>query len=689
MRLRLLAAFLGILLLVVLAASMLLRFPVSAQRASHDLPSSKDGSNTPGACADNSPTPFLAALTGTLSSGKSCTDFVGNYPDYVQTLTASDGSFALTIVPVLWENSRETILHLEFSSTDPNLALTSFVIGGLTITPATGVALAVPGYVACGLNSNEAFYNLVADFNNTTSNPPTEVGVCTPATMTFTDGSGVLQTTEPTVIQFADTNTTRWDIDGLTGSSPLKSPLPWVDLVVQGFPSDLTSVDGQVGGSTNNLTETFMASMSNFVAVAQENQNGTIVSHTAGGLSIPNVTTALTNDSIESATVIAPAMAQSSGGFTTQINASTATPLQDSAGNLTNLPTPADPLLPSNCVATSYTNGAVFRTVWFSYTPSATGLVNISTANSRYDTVVAVFTGTPGDLTEQFCNDDYMNTATGVTQSQGELQSISLTGGVNYYIMVGESPTDTGNPNNKFGKPVNPPVTVAAPLSNDTTLFFSLTQQVSTAAPTAAVTPAKLAFAAEAIGAVSPAKKVTLTNTSTNGASLTVPALFFTGANPTDFAVSSNGCTIALAQGAKCTISVTFSPTGFGKRAATLNITDNATNSPQTVMVSGTGPDFGISISPTSVTVPQGGAISATVTLTPINGFNQTIAVTCAAPKASTCTAAPVTLDGVNPATTTLTITTSAKTPMATYKTNVFGSSGSDKHSTQITVTVN
>jgi hypothetical protein len=48
-----------------------------------------------------------------------------------------------------------------------------------------------------------------------------------------------------------------------------------------------------------------------------------------------------------------------------------------------------------------------------------------------------------------------------------------------------------------------------------------------------------------------------------------------------------------------------------------------------------------------------------------------------------------VTLDGVNPATTTLTITTSAKTPMATYKTNVFGSSGSDKHSTQITVTVN
>jgi Abnormal spindle-like microcephaly-assoc'd, ASPM-SPD-2-Hydin len=672
--------------LVVLILGPAMPIHVSALRVSHDLPSSANGTATPGVCADNSPTPFVAALTGNLSSGKKCKDFVGNYPDYIQTLAAPDESFTLTIIPVLWEGGRQTILHLEFSSPNPNLALTSFVIGGLAITPGAGTAN-VPGYVVCGLDSNGVFYNLVADTNNTSSNPPIEVGVCSPATMTFNDASGVLQAMEPSVIQFADTSTTRWDIDGLAGSSPLKSPLPWVDLVVEGFPSDLTNVDADGPTPSNNLTQSFMANANNFLAVAEENEGGTIVQHTAGGLSIPSITTALSNDAIGNAMVITPATVEGSG-FAAQINASTATPQQDGAGNLTGVPSPADPLLPPSCVPTGYTNGAVLRTAWFSYIPSATSTVNISTANSRYDTVLAVFTGTPGDLSEQYCDDDFSDPTTKITYSQAQLQSVSLTGGVNYYIMVGESPTSTGIQNNKFGKPTTPPVNVAAPLSNDATLFFSVTQVSASLVPTALATPAKLSFPAEAIGVVSASKKVTLSNTSTNGASLSVSSLFFTGANQTDFAVSSNSCLGTLAPGAKCAINVTFSPMNFGARAATLNIMDNATNSPQTVALSGTGPDFDISISPTSATVAQGQATSATVTLTPVNGFNQTISVTCAAPPSSTCSANPVTLDGVHAATTIVTITTSAKTPKNTYNTNVFGTTGADKHSTRIVITV-
>lgn len=686
-------------LLVALAASVFHKASVTALRTKHDLPSSSNGQNMPVACADNNPTPFAAALTGLLQPKSTCVDYHGVYPNYIQTLSAADGSFTLTVTPFIWGSAsspedasqRQTILHLDFYSTNPNISLASFVVAGLTPPAPSASPNPGPGYVPCGLNGNGGLYNLTVTTNDTTAKPATVVNGCTPAAMTFIDGSGVLEALEPTPIQFADTNTTRWDIDGLTGSATPPTPLPAVDLIVGGYPSDLVvpggvDVDGGPASPSNNLTQSFMTNASNFLAIAIENNNGTLIRHTAGGLSIPNVTTLPANDNISSATVISASSATQSGGYTTQINVSTATPGQDSAGNLTDAPTdPSDPLLPSTCIPTGYTDGAVFRTVWFSFTPSATGPGSISTANSRYDTVMALFTGAPGSLALQACDDDFVD-ASGATEPQAELTGLQFNAGTTYYIMVGESPTDTGIENNSKGNPNG--VAVAAPLSNDATLFFSLAETVTSTPPTATIAPAKETFAAEAIGKMSAAKKVTLTNSSTNGATLNAPTLFFTGADPTDFAISNNGCTANLAPGGKCTISITFSPTGIGSRTATLNAMDNATNSPQTVALTGTGPDFSISISPTSATVAQGQALMATVTLTPINGFNQTITVTCAAPRASTCSAAPVTLDGTDPATTTLTITTTTKTPMGTYNTNVFGTSGTDKHSTRIVVTV-
>jgi Abnormal spindle-like microcephaly-assoc'd, ASPM-SPD-2-Hydin len=667
---------------------------VSALRGKHDIPSSDNGQNMPVACADGEPTPFAAALTGLLQPKSTCQDYHGVYPNYIQTLSAADGSFTLTVTPFIWGNGnpsqRQTILHLEFASTNPNISLASFVMAGLVPPSSAASSNPGPGYVACGQNSNGGLYSLTVTTNDTTAKPATTVSGCTQASMTFTDGSGVLEAIEPTPIQFADTNTTRWDIDGLTGSTVPPSPLPAVDLIVGGYPNDLLTggvdVDGGPATPANNLTQSFMTNANNFLAVAIENNNGTLIRHTAGSLSIPNVTTAPTNDNISNAIIVSPASATQSGGFTTQLNSSTATPGQDSAGNLTDAPTdPNDPLLPSTCIPTGYTDGAVFRTVWFSFSPTASGTGSISTANSRYDTVMALFTGTPGNLTLQACDDDFVDSS-GATEPQAELAGVQFSAGTTYYVMVGESPTDTGIQNNSKGSPNG--VTVAAPLSNDATLFFSLAETVTSTPPTATLAPAKLAFAAEAIGKMSAAKKVTLTNTSTNGATLNVPTLFFTGADPTDFAISNNGCTANLAPGGKCTISVTFSPEGIGGRAATLNVMDNATNSPQTAALTGTGPNFSISISPTTATVTQGQSLTATVTLTPINGFNQTITVTCAAPHGSTCSAAPVTLDGVDPASTTLTITTTTKTPQGTYNTNVFGTSGTDKHSTRIVVTV-
>jgi uncharacterized repeat protein (TIGR03803 family) len=210
-------------------------------------------------------------------------------------------------------------------------------------------------------------------------------------------------------------------------------------------------------------------------------------------------------------------------------------------------------------------------------------------------------------------------------------------------------------------------------------------------APTAKVSPSSLSFSGQDIGTTSPPKKVTLTNTSTNGATLNPPTLTFTGADPGDFAISSDGCTAPLAPGAHCIISVTFSPIGIGKRKATLTITDNASNSPQSVSLTGTGPDFSISASPSSVTVTRGQSVQSTLTLTPHNGFNQTIALTCSGgPRFSTCSITPssVTLDGVHSQTATLTISTTSKTPKGTSKVTAKGTSGSDVHTVLVTVTV-
>jgi hypothetical protein len=60
------------------------------------------------------------------------------------------------------------------------------------------------------------------------------------------------------------------------------------------------------------------------------------------------------------------------------------------------------------------------------------------------------------------------------------------------------------------------------------------------------------------------------------------------GANASEFA-ETNTCVSPMAPKASCTITVTFTPSAQGARSATLAITDDGGNSPQTVALSGTG----------------------------------------------------------------------------------------------------
>jgi hypothetical protein len=99
------------------------------------------------------------------------------------------------------------------------------------------------------------------------------------------------------------------------------------------------------------------------------------------------------------------------------------------------------------------------------------------------------------------------------------------------------------------------------------------------------VSPNSLSFGNEAVGTTSPAKTVTLKNTSTS-------TLYISSITPGgDFAISANTCGSTLAGKKSCKVSITFTPMALGKLTGTLTFTDYAANSPQTVPLSGTGVD--------------------------------------------------------------------------------------------------
>lgn len=88
------------------------------------------------------------------------------------------------------------------------------------------------------------------------------------------------------------------------------------------------------------------------------------------------------------------------------------------------------------------------------------------------------------------------------------------------------------------------------------------------------------------MGTSSPTQSVTLSNT--GSASLTISSVTVGGTNPADFA-QTNTCGSGVAAGGNCTINVTFKPTATGSRSASLYISDDASGSPQTLALSGTG----------------------------------------------------------------------------------------------------
>ena len=105
---------------------------------------------------------------------------------------------------------------------------------------------------------------------------------------------------------------------------------------------------------------------------------------------------------------------------------------------------------------------------------------------------------------------------------------------------------------------------------------------VAAAAPVVSLSTTSLVFGKQVIGTTSDPQAVSLTNTGT--ATLTLSSITASG----DYA-QTNDCGTTVAAGASCTISVTFTPTKNGKRTGDIVITDNASDSPQLVTLTGKG----------------------------------------------------------------------------------------------------
>jgi len=99
--------------------------------------------------------------------------------------------------------------------------------------------------------------------------------------------------------------------------------------------------------------------------------------------------------------------------------------------------------------------------------------------------------------------------------------------------------------------------------------------------PTAILSLSSISFGDQEVGTASD-EAITLSNTGS-------AALHITGIAVELPFTQTSTCGSSLAVGATCTITVTFAPTGLGNFSSNVSVTDNATGSPHTVALTGTG----------------------------------------------------------------------------------------------------
>ena len=182
----------------------------------------------------------------------------------------------------------------------------------------------------------------------------------------------------------------------------------------------------------------------------------------------------------------------------------------------------------------------------------------------------------------------------------------------------------------------------------------------------AQISPASLSFANQVVGTVSATQTVTLTN---SGA-LPLDVSHIQTANP--FA-ETNNCGTSVGAGGSCAISVTFAPTATGSASGVLTFTDSASDSPQSIALSGAGIAAGLGLgvasgSSNSAQVKAGASATFVLSIGG-GGTSGTASLTCTgAPAKTTCSVpATVSVSASSPTNFNVSVSTTAPSQTLVY----------------------
>jgi Abnormal spindle-like microcephaly-assoc'd, ASPM-SPD-2-Hydin len=215
-----------------------------------------------------------------------------------------------------------------------------------------------------------------------------------------------------------------------------------------------------------------------------------------------------------------------------------------------------------------------------SVTPSSVsfGSLNVSAAGSQTLTI-----RNPGTATLNVTQASLVGT--GFTSS-GLALPLSIPPGGSSAFTVGFAPASAGNFSGSITLVSNAPnSSLVIPLAGTGVVN---TLQLS-------VSPASLSFGNLATGSTA-AQNVTISNTGNSSVSISQISATGTG-------FSTNGITLplSLAGGQSTSFSVTFAPASSGNLTGSVTVVSNATNSPATISLTGTGIQPQISVTPSSV----------------------------------------------------------------------------------------
>ncbi len=225
---------------------------------------------------------------------------------------------------------------------------------------------------------------------------------------------------------------------------------------------------------------------------------------------------------------------------------------------------------------------------------------------------------------------------------------------------------------------------------------INLTGSGVTAATAVTLAPTNMTFGSTAVGAISPPQTASVTNTGTQPLNITHILVSTTDYAETDNCLSApnNG---VLGVGSSCTISVTFTPTGSGTRPAVLTIADNASGSPQSILLSGIGaaaftllelPNDSITVNPVLIGSTQTTFAIVADAVSNSSPFPGAFTLTCSAGTTCSFSQNPIFVSpSGKPTPTTMTVSNLTPNPSSNpYPFNVTGTSGTQSFTVPISL---